>query len=54
MSERLRFGAVFDRIAEDYDARRSGYPGEIVDTAVEIAGLGAGSPVVEVGPAPGN
>ena len=54
MSERLRFGAVFDRIAEDYDARRSGYPGEIVDTAVEIAGLGAGSPVVEVGAGTGK
>ena len=45
---------MFDSIAEDYDARRSGYPGEIVDAAVEIAGLVAGSPVVEVGAGTGK
>lgn len=54
MSERLRLGAVFDSIAEDYDARRSGYPSEIVAAAVEIAGLVAGSPVVEVGAGTGK
>jgi ubiquinone/menaquinone biosynthesis C-methylase UbiE len=54
MSERLRFGAVFDGIAEDYDVRRSGYPSEIVDAVVEIAGLVAGSPVVEVGAGTGK
>jgi len=54
MSERLRFGAVFDSIAEDYDARRSGYPVELVVAAVEIAGLDAGSPVLEVGAGTGK
>lgn len=54
MSERLRFAAVFDGIADDYDARRSGYPREIVDAAVEIAGLVAASPVVEVGAGTGK
>ena len=44
-----RHGEVFDAIAEAYDARRSGYPREIVAAAVELAGLGIGSRVVEVG-----
>jgi len=54
MSERLRYGAVFDGIADEYDARRSGYPSEIVEAAVEIAGLSPGSPVVEVGAGTGK
>ena len=44
-----RHGEVFDAIAEAYDARRSGYPREIVAAAIELAGLGIGSRVVEVG-----
>ena len=44
-----RHGEVFDAIAEAYDARRSGYPREIVAAAVELADLGIGSRVVEVG-----
>jgi SAM-dependent methyltransferase len=54
MSERLRYGAVFDGIADEYDARRSGYPQEIVAAAVEIAGLSATSSVVEVGAGTGK
>jgi ubiquinone/menaquinone biosynthesis C-methylase UbiE len=44
-----RYGEVFDEFAEDYDARRSGYPRELVERAVELAGLTSGSHVVEVG-----
>ncbi len=54
MSERLRYGAVFDGIAGEYDERRSGYPSELVAAAVEIAGLAAGSHVVEIGAGTGK
>src|SRR5262245_5172013 len=54
MPERLAYGAVFDGIADAYDARRSGYPSEIVAAAVEIAGLVPGSHVVEVGAGTGK
>jgi ubiquinone/menaquinone biosynthesis C-methylase UbiE len=49
-----RHGDVFDGIAEAYDARRSGYPSEIVAAAVELAGLRIGSRVVEVGAGTGK
>jgi ubiquinone/menaquinone biosynthesis C-methylase UbiE len=45
----LQYGGVFDGLAESYDARRSGYPSELVATAVRLAGLDRGSRVVEVG-----
>ena len=54
MPDSLRHGEVFDAIAEAYDARRSGYPREIVAAAVELAGLGVGSRVVEVGSGTGK
>lgn len=54
MSERARRGEVFDALADAYDAQRSGYPSEIVAVAVELAGLRAGSRVVEVGSGTGK
>ena len=42
------------RLAEAYDARRSGYPREIVSAAVELAGLSPGARVVEVGSGTGK
>lgn len=42
-------GLLFDRAAEEYDRARPGYPASLVDAACAAAGLGAGSPVVEVG-----
>ena len=44
-----RYGKVFDEIADEYDRRRPGYPGELIDQACQAAGLGAGDPVLEVG-----
>lgn len=44
-----RYGRVFDDVAEAYDEVRSGYPGELIDAALEIGRLGEGSHVVEVG-----
>jgi ubiquinone/menaquinone biosynthesis C-methylase UbiE len=54
MRESLRHGDVFDGIAETYDARRSGYPTELVAAAMELAGVGIGSRVVEVGSGTGK
>ncbi|MBA2360991.1 MAG: class I SAM-dependent methyltransferase [Actinobacteria bacterium] len=42
-------GLAFDRVAEDYDRVRRGYPEELVEAACEIAGLSENSYVVEVG-----
>lgn len=42
-------GLLFNRVAEEYDRVRRGYPDELVDAACSIAGLGEGSRVVEVG-----
>ena len=39
----------FDRVAAEYDRVRSSYPPELVDEACALAGLAAGSRVVEVG-----
>jgi ubiquinone/menaquinone biosynthesis C-methylase UbiE len=42
-------GLLFDRIAEEYDRVRPDYPVELVDRACALAGIRAGSHVVEVG-----
>jgi ubiquinone/menaquinone biosynthesis C-methylase UbiE len=42
-------GLVFDRVAEDYDRVRPGYPDSLVDAACSLGALGRGSSVVEVG-----
>lgn len=39
----------FDRVAEEYDLARRGYPDELVEVACSRAGLRAGSRVLEVG-----
>jgi ubiquinone/menaquinone biosynthesis C-methylase UbiE len=54
MAEPWRHGGVFDAVAEAYDTHRSGYPREIVSAAVELAGLGPGARVVEVGSGTGK
>lgn len=42
-------GGVFDRVADDYDRIRPGYPASLVDAACTTAGSRPGSRVVEVG-----
>jgi ubiquinone/menaquinone biosynthesis C-methylase UbiE len=44
-----RYGQVFDEVAEEYDAVRSGYPDELLDAAIAEGDLAEGSRVVEVG-----
>ena len=48
-SKRRHQRTLFDRVAQLYQASRLGYPSTIVELAVATAGLGAGSPVLEVG-----
>src|SRR5215831_21280584 len=44
-----RYGQVFDEIAAEYDRHRPAYPGELVDRACRVAGIGSGDHVLEVG-----
>jgi SAM-dependent methyltransferase len=44
-----RYGKVFDQIAAEYDRRRPTYPDELVDQACQVAGIGSGDRVLEVG-----
>src|SRR6202161_1556540 len=44
-----RYGKVFDEIAAEYDRRRPTYPDELVDRACQVAGIGSGDHVLEVG-----
>jgi SAM-dependent methyltransferase len=43
------YGSVFDEVAEDYDRHRPGYPDVLIDRACEVAGIGAGAAVLEIG-----
>ena len=44
-----RYGKVFDEIAAEYDRRRPAYPDELVNQACQVAGIGNGDHVLEVG-----
>jgi SAM-dependent methyltransferase len=48
-SAERRYGAVFDTVAEEYDRNRPTYPDELVDRAVELAGVTAADCVLEIG-----
>lgn len=43
------YGEVFDQVAEDYDLHRPKYPEALLDHAREIAAVGAGERVLEIG-----
>ena len=43
------YGRVFDEIADEYDRRRPTYADELIDRACEVAGLGSGARVLEIG-----
>jgi SAM-dependent methyltransferase len=43
------YGKVFDQIAEDYDRVRPTYPEALLDYVCEVAALGAGDRVLEIG-----
>jgi SAM-dependent methyltransferase len=44
-----RYGMVFDEIAAEYDRRRPAYPDELIGRACQVAGIGSGDHVLEVG-----
>ena len=44
-----RHGQVFDDVAGEYDRHRPTYPDELVDQACQVAGIGSGDEVLEVG-----
>ena len=44
-----RYGTVFNQIAAEYDRHRPAYPDELVDRACQVAGIGSGDHVLEVG-----
>lgn len=44
-----RYGKVFDEMAVEYDRHRPAYPGELIDQACQIAGIGGGDHVLEIG-----
>lgn len=48
-NRRVQRRALFDAVADLYDETRVGYPEEVIDDLFRIAGLGVGSPVLEVG-----
>jgi SAM-dependent methyltransferase len=44
-----RYGKVFDEIATEYDRHRPAYPDQLIDQACQVAGIGSGDRVLEVG-----
>lgn len=44
-----RYGTVFDEVAAEYDRHRPAYPDELIDQACQVAGIGRGDPVLEIG-----
>jgi ubiquinone/menaquinone biosynthesis C-methylase UbiE len=42
-------GKVFDEVAAEYDRNRPAYPDELVDRACQVAGIGDGDRVLEIG-----
>jgi ubiquinone/menaquinone biosynthesis C-methylase UbiE len=43
------YGRVFDEMAAEYDRHRPTYPDELLDQACQVAGIGSGDQVLEVG-----
>jgi SAM-dependent methyltransferase len=47
--DRIRMRAGFDRVADLYDRVRPGYPAAMFDDLATLAGIGAGTRVLEIG-----
>lgn len=48
-ADRTRLRATFDEVAERYDRARPGYPPAVFDDLAELAGVGPGCRVLEIG-----
>ncbi|MGA6154349.1 class I SAM-dependent methyltransferase [Stenotrophomonas sp. NPDC087984] len=53
-TRRVRLSRIFDEDAELYDRARPGYPPELFDDLMEVAGTGPGCRVLEVGAGTGK
>jgi len=52
--DRQRLGRTFDSAADLYQQARPEYPGPLYDTLVEVAGIGTGDRLLEIGCATGK
>ena len=52
--DRERLRSTFDQAAELYDRARPRYPAALFDDLAELAGIGPGSKVLEIGPGTGQ
>src|ERR1700722_16102604 len=43
------YGKVFNEVAVEYDRNRPTYPDALIDQACEVAGIGEGDRVLEIG-----
>lgn len=43
------YGTAFNEVADEYDRHRPTYPDALIDQACEVAGIGPGAPVLEIG-----
>src|SRR5215813_10240879 len=43
------YATVFNEIAGEYDRHRPAYPEALIDQACQLAGIGPGAPVLEIG-----
>jgi ubiquinone/menaquinone biosynthesis C-methylase UbiE len=48
-AEARRYGTVFNAVADEYDRHRPAYPEALIDHACEVAGIGPGARVLEIG-----
>ncbi|MGO9959095.1 MAG: class I SAM-dependent methyltransferase [Solirubrobacteraceae bacterium] len=48
-AESRRYGEVFNEVAREYDRHRPTYPDALIDRACDVAGLGPGAAVLEIG-----
>jgi SAM-dependent methyltransferase len=42
-------GTIFNEVASEYERHRPAYPDALIDQACEVAGVGPGAPVLEIG-----
>jgi SAM-dependent methyltransferase len=52
--DRERPRSTFDQVADLYDRARPGYPAALFDDLAELAGIGPGARVLEIGPGTGQ
>jgi SAM-dependent methyltransferase len=52
--DRERLRSTFDQVADLYDRARPGYPAALFDDLAELAGIGPGARVLEIGPGTGQ